>query len=134
MKTVIALLGAAGLLGLAAGTGHAQQQEGVPATSPAPVQATASQDAGNAAHGKKLFMTVGCYECHGDVGQGGPGVRLAPNPVPTAVISAYIRNPTGEMPPYTSKVLSDQDVRDIHAYLASIPAPPKLADIPELNN
>jgi mono/diheme cytochrome c family protein len=116
-KTTIALLGAAALLGLGVTGANAQQ----------------AQNGGDAAHGKKLFMTVGCYQCHGTVGQGGPGVRLAPNPLPVATIIAYIRNPAGEMPPYGSKVLSDKDVVDIHAYLATIKPPPKLADIPELH-
>ena len=34
------------------------------------------------------------------------------------------------MPPYVEKVLGDQDVRDIYAYLATIPQPPPLKDIP----
>jgi hypothetical protein len=37
------------------------------------------------------------------------------------------------MPPYTSKVVSDQDAADIYAYLKSIPMPPKGKDIPLLN-
>jgi ubiquinol-cytochrome c reductase cytochrome c subunit len=94
----------------------------------------APMPAGDAGRGKALFAKDGCYECHGYVGQGGPGVRLAPNPLPASAIAAYIHNPTGEMPPYTSKVVSDQDVSDIRAYLATIPAPPKLADIPLLAN
>lgn len=116
----IALLGATVMLGLGAvGLGTAQAQQ---------------TGHGDAARGKQLFMQDGCYECHGDVGQGGVGFRLAPNPLPTAVILAYIRNPSGEMPPYVSKVISDQDVADIHAYLETIPKPPPLADIPELQN
>jgi len=98
---------------------------------PAAAQQAAPQ--GDASHGKQLFIAVGCFEFHGTVGQGGVGYRLAPGPLPVAVITAYIRNPAGEMPPYTSKVVSDKDIADIHAYLASVPAPPKLADIPELN-
>jgi ubiquinol-cytochrome c reductase cytochrome c subunit len=95
--------------------------------------AVATPASGDAARGKKLFMADGCYECHGTVGQGGPGARLAPSPLPPQVIGYYIRNPTGEMPPFTSKVVSDADIRDIHAYLSSIPKPPAVADIPELN-
>ena len=87
---------------------------------------------GDAGHGRQLFMADGCYECHGTVGQGGGGRRLAPSPPPAAVIAAYIRRPAGEMPPYSSKVVSDGDVRDIYAYLASVAPPPKVADIPEL--
>ncbi len=94
--------------------------------------ALADEPKGDAAHGKQLFLADGCYECHGYVGQGGPGLRLAPNPKPPVAIAAYIRNPVGEMPPYTSAVLSDQGIRDIYAYLSTIPAAPKLADIPLL--
>ena len=94
--------------------------------------ASRAQDAGDAAHGFKLFMSDGCSQCHGTVGQGGPGLRLAPGPLPALVIAHYIRNPAGEMPPYGSKVVTDADVADIHAYLASVRPPPKLADIEEL--
>lgn len=93
----------------------------------------AQQADGDAAHGRQLFVGVGCAGCHGTVGQGGPGLRLAPAPLPAAAIAAYIRNPAGEMPPYGSKVVGDADVRDIHAYLASIPRARAVADIPELN-
>jgi cytochrome c1 len=37
------------------------------------------------------------------------------------------------MPPYTSKVVSDQAVADIYAYLKSVPAPPLAKNIPLLN-
>ncbi len=93
----------------------------------------AQQADGDAAHGRQLFVGVGCSGCHGTIGQGGPGLRLAPAPLPVAAIAAYIRNPAGEMPPYGSKVVGDADVCDIHAYLASIPRAHAVADIPELN-
>lgn len=95
--------------------------------------AARAAESGDAARGYRLFLADGCSQCHGTVGQGGPGLRLAPFPLPAAAIAAYIRDPAGEMPPYGSKVVGDADVRDIHAYLASLPAPPKVADIPELN-
>lgn len=87
---------------------------------------------GNAARGKTLFMSDGCYECHGTVAQGGDGKRLAPNPPSVDTIAAYIRHPLGVMPPYAAKVVSDADIIDIHAYLQSIPPSPKLSAIPEL--
>jgi len=87
----------------------------------------------DAAKGKALFTRDGCYECHGYVGQGGPGLRLAPSPLTAKQIATYIRNPAGEMPPYTSAVISDSEIADIQAYLASIKPPPALKDIPELN-
>ncbi len=77
------------------------------------------------AHGHALFLSIGCYECHGTVGQGGAaGARIAPGPIPYAALSAYVRRPRGQMPPYTEKVLSDTDLRAIYAYLASIPKAP----------
>ncbi len=81
--------------------------------------------AGPADRGAELFKATGCYECHGTVGQGGAaGPRLAPNPLPTEAIQAYIRQPPGQMPPYAASLLSDQDIAAIHAYLAGIKAPP----------
>ena len=89
---------------------------------------------GNAANGKKLFESDGCYQCHGREGQGGPGTgpRLAPNPISFGALQKYVRQPTGQMPPYTQKVVSDKDLADIYAFLQSRPAPPK--NIPLLNN
>ncbi|MGH9679447.1 MAG: c-type cytochrome [Candidatus Acidiferrales bacterium] len=90
----------------------------------------------NAENGKKLFAKVGCYECHGREGQGGGmnGPRLAPDPLPLAVIRTYIRHPMGEMPPFTEKVLSEKDLDDIYAFLASQPQPTPVKSIPILNH
>jgi ubiquinol-cytochrome c reductase cytochrome c subunit len=81
---------------------------------------------GNAENGKKIFNKNGCYECHGREGQGSvmTGPRIAPDPVPFDVLSRYLRKPTGEMPPYTAKVISDQELADIYAFLQSRPHPP----------
>ena len=89
--------------------------------------------AGNAETGKRLFNSVGCFQCHGYEGQGGGGARLAPNPIAFAALSKYVRAPSGQMPPYTTKVLSDQQLADIYAFLKSIPAPPSVESIPILN-
>jgi ubiquinol-cytochrome c reductase cytochrome c subunit len=87
----------------------------------------------DANRGKHLFMADGCYECHGTVGQGGAAApRIAPDPLPSEAISAYIRQPGGVMPPYAQSVLNDQDTADIQAYLAGIPQPKAVKDIPLL--
>lgn len=89
---------------------------------------------GNAANGKKLFVTYGCYQCHGYVGQGGSaGPRIGPPPLSLAFLISYVRHPTGQMPPYTEKVVPDQDLTDIFAYLKSMPQPARASSIPLLN-
>jgi mono/diheme cytochrome c family protein len=100
-----------------------------------PGQAPAAQAAppGRVEAGAKLYGTVGCYQCHSNEGQGGvQGPRIGPNPVPFARFSSYLRNPTGDMPPYTAAVLSNQDLADIYAFLAARPQPPALNSIPQL--
>ncbi len=89
---------------------------------------------GYAENGKKLFVKLGCYTCHGYQGQGSSaGAKLAPNPRTAASLIAYVRRPAGTMPPFTSKVVSDAELTDIQAFLASVPAPPPAKDIPLLN-
>jgi len=89
---------------------------------------------GDAAKGKQLFVADGCYQCHGREGQGGAaGARIAPKPVALKAMIAYVRHPTGQMPPVTAKVVSDSDLADIHAFLATIPEPKPIKDIPLLN-
>lgn len=87
---------------------------------------TSDAPTGNAENGKRLFTKNGCYECHGREGQGSSmtGPRIAPDPVPFDVLSGYVRKPSGEMPPYTAKVISDQELADIYAFLQSRPHPP----------
>ena len=89
---------------------------------------------GDAAKGKANFDTVGCYQCHGFQGQGGrEGKRIA-DPVPLAwpAFQAWVRTTSGDMPPYTPKVLSDQQLADIYAYLQSVPKAPDFKTIPLL--
>jgi mono/diheme cytochrome c family protein len=87
----------------------------------------------NADNGKRLYAAYYCYACHGTVGQGGSaGARLVPDP-PGPPRIKYVRNPTGLMPAYTSRVISDEDLADIFAYLRSIPPSPPAARIPLLN-
>jgi mono/diheme cytochrome c family protein len=91
---------------------------------------------GNAQNGKKLFMSDGCYECHGRQGQGAAqtgAARIGPPQLSFEGFQSYVRSPKNNMPPYTSKALPDPDLADIYAYLKSIPMPPKGKDIPLLN-
>jgi mono/diheme cytochrome c family protein len=94
----------------------------------------ASANAASAENGKGLFLKVGCYQCHGTQGQGGSaGPRLAPDPMPFETLAAFVRTSPREMPPFHVKVLSDADLADIYAYLQSIPKPPDVKSLPQLN-
>ena len=92
-----------------------------------------SVPAGDAANGKALFTKIGCYQCHGYAGQGGrAGARIVPTPLTAQDLIRYVRRPAGEMPAYTSKVASDQELRDIYAYLKSLPPAKPWQEIPLL--
>ena len=86
---------------------------------------------GDATRGKEIFLRVGCYECHGTVGQGAPatGPRLAPNPLPLAAFKPLVRNPSNVMPAYSERILSEAELADIYAYLQSIPPSPPASQI-----
>ena len=86
----------------------------------------------NADNGKRLFMRNGCYECHGTMAQGGTGPHLAPRPLAVAALTAYVRKPGQGMPPFSAKVMSDADLADVRAFLATLPEPPPVKDIPLL--
>ena len=94
----------------------------------------AQTKAGNADAGKRIFATNGCYQCHGYSGQGGAaGARIGRTALNLAAFLRYVRQPAGQMPPYTSKVMSDEQLGDVYAFLQSLPAPTPRKDIPLLN-
>ena len=105
-----------------------QESERGPQGTALPVSTDPNVNAGAA-----LYKKNGCYECHVNDAQGGPqGPRLGPNPIPLPRFVAYVRNPSGDMPPFTAKVVSDDDLSKIYAFLQSRPAPPPVKDIPLL--
>jgi mono/diheme cytochrome c family protein len=98
------------------------------------IAAPAAAPQGDSAKGKANFERVGCWECHGHQGQGGnAGVRIA-DPVPLAwpAFLAWVRTTSGDMPPFTEKVLPNQDLVDIYAWLQSVPKGPDYRNIPLL--
>src|ERR1700749_44804 len=93
--------------------------------------------AGDAAKGKAAFTKHGCWQCHGFEGQGSVatsnGKVLAPDPLPWEGFSAFIRTSNTGMPPYSEKILPNNDLEDIYAYLSSIPKPKDAKSIPLLS-
>jgi len=85
--------------------------------------------------GRAEFIEMGCYQCHGYEGQGGRGTgpKLAPKPLDWEVFSVVVRKPPKVMPAYSPKVLSEEKLKAIYAYLRSIPPAPPVASIPALS-
>ena len=100
---------------------------GLAAQAAAPAQ-TASA---NAQAGKDLYLRYSCYACHGYDGHGGSGARLVPTRMTAERFTAYVRNPR-QMPPYSTKLLSDAQMGDLWAYVKSLPVSPDARDIPLL--
>ena len=97
--------------------------------------AHAQAPAGDAARGKALFMKNMCYTCHGTAGQGGDrgsGPRIAYDVWPWEGFVQQVRHPRESMPRYDAKFVSDSDLADIHAYLASMERGAKAGEIPLL--
>jgi ubiquinol-cytochrome c reductase cytochrome c subunit len=83
--------------------------------------------------GRDLYMKIGCYQCHGTVGQGGvAGPRLAPEPMAWEGFAQIVHNSADAMPAYREQVLPDAQLKQIHTYLQSIPQPRPVDQIPLL--
>jgi mono/diheme cytochrome c family protein len=90
----------------------------------------------NIQNGQKLYNSFGCYECHGYQGQGAlqtGGSRIGPPQIPFSGFVAYVRQPYGQMPPYTAKAVSDAQLADIYSFLQSRPRGQPSKSIPLLN-
>ena len=88
----------------------------------------AAQDTpkGDAKAGLANFQKYGCYTCHGILGQGTlrDGPRINATGIGYPALLQQLRTPRYEMPAFTAVQISDQQVADIFAYLASIPKGP----------
>lgn len=69
--------------------------------------------------GQRLYLAAGCAKCHGQQGEGGvvgpPLAGLDP-----ALIKAMARMGPAGMPAFTLEMLSDDQVKEIGAYLGSL--------------
>jgi mono/diheme cytochrome c family protein len=92
---------------------------------------------GDAASGKRVYLAVGCFTCHGRSGQGGamnyPAPALAQTALPVEAFNTLVRVGPNDMPAYSESVLSDKELADIHAFLRSLPGRRPAKDYPLLN-
>ncbi|HZL41379.1 MAG TPA: cytochrome c [Pseudolabrys sp.] len=93
---------------------------------------------GDATKGKRVYLAVGCFMCHGRAGQGGamnyPAPSIAKVEMPVESFVSFLREAPNDMPAYSANVLSDADATDIHAFLQSLPGRKPAKDFPLLNN
>ena len=99
---------------------------------------------GNAATGKGLYFTNGCYACHGYNGETGarPFVGRWGNLATEQGFIMFLRGranvapvpPSTSMPNFGEGSLSDRQAKDIYAYIRTFKSSaPELKDIPTLN-
>jgi len=92
---------------------------------------------GDVANGKRVYLAVGCFACHGRAGEGGafigPAPPLAQTEYSLAVFKVFVRTGPNEMPAYSESVLADKDLADVHAFLRSLPGRREAKEIPVLN-
>lgn len=80
----------------------------------------------DAAAGKKIYERV-CAECHGKNAEGGPdssGPPILPFAHEAPGMISIARAGKGEMAAFLRKVISDQEVTDVVAYLKALGGPP----------
>jgi mono/diheme cytochrome c family protein len=99
---------------------------------------------GNAAAGKALYHSYGCYACHGYNGETGARAFVGNwgNLATEERFLAFLRGranvapitPATSMPNFAESTLSDKQARDIYAYIRTFKSTaPELKDIPTLN-
>ncbi len=103
------------------------------------VTCAAAQDkapSGSPERGKKLFVDLNCYSCHGTHAQGGGRNSEPPIPLgyPWAGFLQQLRKPRLDMPPYEEKLVSAQEAADLFAYFSALKPAPAAKDIPQLRN
>jgi len=94
---------------------------------------TVPSGADDATDGNTLFISRGCLGCHGISGRGGVGPSLAHTTLTLDTFLSQVRKPRDIMPPFPPQAVSDEDVREIYAYLKKVPPPPERLqkDIPQ---
>jgi len=83
----------------------------------------------------EALQRSGCWSCHGYMGQGGrDGPRIARTALDYEAFDNFVRTSTGNMPPFTQRVVPDADLRVIYEYLQAVPEGPSAEDIPLLQD
>src|SRR6202011_331480 len=92
-----------------------------------PSQNPAAPPGGNSQNGKKVFEKLGCFRCHGSVGEGmaQTGKEPAPPKIASPHLSLqefvrFVRAPKGQMPPFSPAQVTDDELSDVYAFLQTV--------------
>ena len=99
---------------------------------------------GDAKAGAQVYFEHGCYGCHGYSGYGRKDLNNTGSPllINEDVFRAFLRGradvaplfPVTDMPNYPANALPDEQVRDLYAYIRSMPPnSPEVGDVPTLS-
>lgn len=90
------------------------------------------QAVGDAERGARLFTELPCSGCHGAQAQGQFGPALAGTDLSYEAVRRQVRSPRDQMPAFSPERVSDQDLRDIYAWLRTLapPAPTRSVTLP----
>ncbi len=75
-----------------------------------------------AGEGRRLYLRLNCYGCHGMAGQGGMGRALGGRNLSASFVTIWINAGPNGMPVYRGQV-SPTDISNITTYLNSIGTP-----------
>src|ERR1700681_3076082 len=125
MRKIAVMVGAALMaVGLSVGGGPAARAQDAPP--------------GDAVEGKRLYIAVGCFLCHGRAGQGGamngPSPILAKTEMPFDGFKGQLRQPVNDMPAYSETLMTDKQIADIYAFVQSLPGPRPTKDMTIFND
>ena len=103
----------------------AKELDLVPPEAQAPISAPVPPFGyGDLTQGAALYRDMGCVLCHGLQAEGGIGPQLAGTEFEFITFLIAVRTPSELMPPYLEDQVTDQEIRDILAYVLSLAAEP----------
>jgi mono/diheme cytochrome c family protein len=98
----------------------------------APEPTTAPAAAPDPDRGHTLYNTWRCAGCHGERAEGQVGGALAGTTLPFEQFVQAVRQTRPPKPAFSTAELTDDDVRDIYAWVTSLPASAEVAAAVEL--
>lgn len=94
-----------------------------PTEAPTQVESTPVEAVPGAADvtvGAQVWQELSCHNCHGDQAEGGSAPTLAGTQHSFEEVLGKVRQGGAIMPAFTADQVSDQQVQDIYAWLASL--------------